>query len=259
MMSLSFFPLNRLVQTAGQDGINKLVTSFLVNHPGVSKRQAEIKINEVAIKEKRPEDKYIIWHIRPDYEKFLNMTEEEAVVAAAGMTPTEPAASAKKRKKEEVEEANGGALAENAPAAESSGAVPPGFEGKEPKRYKRAFGFFVKAKRADAEAQLGTSASVRNPPHQQNPSLGRRILYVFCPCVTQSLTCQRILANCAYRAHTQMTDALKNLLTAMWDQASAEDREPYEKKEQEDQARCVSLLSFPLFSISPRCSAIIAT
>jgi hypothetical protein len=38
----------------------------------------------------------------------------------------------------------------------------------------------------------------------------------------------------------QMTDALKNLLTAMWDQASAEDREPYEKKEQEDQARCVS-------------------
>jgi hypothetical protein len=34
-----------------------------------------------------------------------------------------------------------------------------------------------------------------------------------------------------------MTDALKNLLTSMWEVTSPEDREPYERKEQEDQAR----------------------
>jgi hypothetical protein len=58
-------------------------------------------------------------------------------------------------------------------------------------------------------------------------------------------------AHCAlavFCSHAQMTDALKNLLTAMWDQASAEDREPYEKKEQEDQARCV-FLSFLCVSV----------
>jgi hypothetical protein len=197
-MSPSILHTYRLVQTAGQDGINKLVASFLVNHPGVSKRQAEIKINEVAVKEKRPEDKYIIWHIRPDYEKFLNMTEEEAVVAAAGMTPTEPAASAKKRKKEDTEETNGGGLAENAPAAESTGAVPPGFEGKEPKRYKRAFGFFVKAKRSDAEAQLGTSASVRESAHRRHSRLS-----LACPHSTKPVRADALVLFLAYTYRTR--------------------------------------------------------
>lgn len=39
----------------------------------------------------------------------------------------------------------------------------------------------------------------------------------------------------------QMTDALKNLLTAMWEMTPPEDREPFEKKEADDQARCVDL------------------
>ncbi len=35
----------------------------------------------------------------------------------------------------------------------------------------------------------------------------------------------------------QMTDALKNLLTSMWEATAPEDREPFERKEAEDQAR----------------------
>lgn len=149
----------RLIQGAGQDGINKLVTTFLSTHPNVSKRQAEIKINEVAVKEKRAEDKYIIWHLRPEYEPFVNMTPEEAVIAAASLPPSEVSAttsSAKKRKAEpEAEEENG----HGSPAGTNGAAAGAGGE-KEPRRYKRAFGFFVKEKRAEAEAQLGSSASV---------------------------------------------------------------------------------------------------
>jgi hypothetical protein len=151
--------LNRLVQAAGQDGINKLIANFLANHPGISKRQAEIKINEVAVKEKREHDKYIIWHVRDEYQPFLNMTEDEAVSAAAGLDRSELAATASSGKKRKKEDA--AAMEDGAQSADAMDVVPPGFEGKEPKRYKRAFGFFVKAKRAEAEAQLGASAAVR--------------------------------------------------------------------------------------------------
>ena len=180
--------LCKLIHNAKQDGINKLVATFLQSYPSVSKRQAEIRINEAAVKEKRPEDKYIVWHLRDEYEKFLHMTPEEAVAAAAHLAPAESVpASAKKRKAEDGEEAD-------TPAhGNGNGASTPGGADKEPKRYKRAFGFFVKAKRAEAEAQLGATASV--------------------------------------------TDALKNLLTAMWEQTEPEDRQIYDKKEQEDKAR----------------------
>lgn len=114
------------------------------------------------MKEKRPEDKYIIWHLRPEYEQFVHMSPEEAVAAAAALPPSENTASAtagtssaKKRKAETAEpaeEENG----HGSPAGVSNGA---GGE-KEPRRYKRAFGFFVKDKRAEAEAQLGSTASV---------------------------------------------------------------------------------------------------
>ena len=154
--------------------------TFLSTHENVSKRQAEIKINELAVKEKRETDKYIIWHIRPEFEKYLHMTSSEAIAAAANAAPSSQqtvvsaasssassstgagaaatssqsstvaggSANAKKRKTEEVEEAE----------TTTGGA---GGEVKEPRRYKRAFGFFVKAKRAEAESQLGESASVR--------------------------------------------------------------------------------------------------
>ena len=174
--------LCKLIQAAKQDGINKLVATFLQSYPNVSKRQAEIRINEAAVKEKRPEDKYIVWHLRDEYEKFVHMTPEEAVAAAANLPPSEGApASAKKRKVEEHEE-------------ETQGSATPGAAGdaKEPKKYKRSFGFFVKAKRGEAEAQLGAGAS---------------------------------------------QEALKNLLTAMWEQTDPEDRAPYDQKEKEDIAR----------------------
>ena len=75
--------LCRLIQAAQQTGISTLVDRFLQSYPEVSRRQTEIRINEVAVKEKRPEDKYIVWHLRDEYEKFVHMTPEEAVAAAS--------------------------------------------------------------------------------------------------------------------------------------------------------------------------------
>lgn len=46
----------RILIKAGPDGIVKVVTSFLQLHPSISKRQIELKVAEIAIKEKRPSD-----------------------------------------------------------------------------------------------------------------------------------------------------------------------------------------------------------
>jgi hypothetical protein len=151
--------LYRLVQAAGQDGINKLIANFLANHPGISKRQAEIKINEVAVKEKREHDKYIIWHVLDDSPRLFKLPVGAAVAAGAVWSRSALAATANSGKKRKKEDA--AAMEDGAQSADAMDVVPPGFEGKEPKRYKRAFGFFVKAKRAEAEAQLGASAAVR--------------------------------------------------------------------------------------------------
>ena len=165
---------HRIIHNAGQDGINKLVTTFLATHEGVSKRQAEIKINELAVKEKRPEDKYIIWHIRPEFERYLHMTSSEAAAAgaaAAGASATSSAAangaaevgaSSKKRKKEETDDADGGdAPTPNGGAhSNGNGSAAAAATAKEPKKYKRALGYFVKAKRAEAAEQLGDAAVV---------------------------------------------------------------------------------------------------
>ncbi|KAJ1428851.1 hypothetical protein B484DRAFT_65129 [Ochromonadaceae sp. CCMP2298] len=120
--------LCQVVAAAGSDGINKLVETFRTKHEGVSKRQAEIKVNEVAVKEKRPDDKYIVWHLKPDYEKFKDMTPEEAEKACMGGGKVEGVSSSGKKRK-----------------AEEGG-------DKEPRRFKRAFGHFVKAKRAETDA-----------------------------------------------------------------------------------------------------------
>jgi hypothetical protein len=171
-----------LIQSSGTDGINKIVTTFLSTHEGVSKRQIEIKINDLAVKEKRPEDKYVVWHIRAECEKYLHMSPEEAaasIAASGGVTTSNGAggagggdaegasagasastsSSGKKRKAEGTTTPAASAAASSSSAGSGSAPASAG-AGEEPKRFKRAFGFFVKAKRADAAAHLG-DAGVR--------------------------------------------------------------------------------------------------
>ena len=48
--------MHRLVKKAGPDGVSKVVNEFTANHPEMSKRQTEIRIVEVAVKEKQEMD-----------------------------------------------------------------------------------------------------------------------------------------------------------------------------------------------------------
>jgi hypothetical protein len=52
----SLFICYRLISKSGPDGIAKVVSQFIANHPTISKRQVEIKIAEIGIKEKRADD-----------------------------------------------------------------------------------------------------------------------------------------------------------------------------------------------------------
>lgn len=52
--------LCRLVKEAGPDGIAKVIEKFVINHPFAPKRQVEIKINEIAVKEKRTNDSKLV-------------------------------------------------------------------------------------------------------------------------------------------------------------------------------------------------------
>jgi hypothetical protein len=201
--------------TSGPDGINKVVEKFTEKYPLFSKRQVEIKINELALKEKREEDSIKVWHIKPEFEFYLHLEEKDPssaeILAATASNPllkkglpkgpkkkNAVSASGEERKegeeneeetavvKTEKEAKDGGdkvpkSASKSVKSESSSAAKTPvkrkasdanldddeahspvlsGSTMKEPKKAKTAFGLFVKAKRAEAEAKLGPDASV---------------------------------------------------------------------------------------------------
>ena len=146
--------LCRMLRKAGPDGVNKVVNEFTALHPELSKRQTEIKIAEIALKVKTPEDVKQVWHIRPEFQHYLSMeTFYDAKAAADAMAVSAvtgkggkpgPKPTAPKRKREDDDDDDAG-------KGGKGGSTP----GKEPKKAKHAFGFFVKARRAEAESQIG--------------------------------------------------------------------------------------------------------
>jgi hypothetical protein len=78
---------------SGPDGINKVIDKFIEKFSNYSKRQVEIKINEIAVKEKREDDNIKVWHIKPEFEYFLHMEEKAPSPSAA---PAAPPADRKK-------------------------------------------------------------------------------------------------------------------------------------------------------------------
>lgn len=94
-----------------------------------------MKINEIAIKEKRETDSTKVWHLKADFEHLL------------GKSATK---SSKKRKLEKVDTKEEDQIDDSNENA------------KEPKKFRRAFGHYVKAKRSEAESILGPDASVMN-------------------------------------------------------------------------------------------------
>ena len=56
-----------LISRAEHKGIKVIVEAFTAKHPNVSKRQAQIKTEELGVREKRPGDARQVWHIRDEH------------------------------------------------------------------------------------------------------------------------------------------------------------------------------------------------
>jgi outer membrane biosynthesis protein TonB len=63
--------LASIIAKAGQDGLGRIVEEYMNRFPGTSKRQTELKVQEIAIKEKRDNEAYKKWNIRPSFEFYL--------------------------------------------------------------------------------------------------------------------------------------------------------------------------------------------
>ena len=197
--------LCKMLKKAGPDGVNKVVNEFTAIHTELSKRQTEMKIAEVAVKEKKADDVKQVWHIRPEFQHYLTMEnfhDEKAFAAAAAAASSSSAVPEKKVKTEKgtaaKEKTTSAAAAkrkrdeddnDDGERGGKGGSTP---AGKEPKKAKHAFGFFVKAKRSEAEAEIGDA---------------------------------------------NKTEELKQLLKSMWNDLDPQARSKYEKMEQEDQQR----------------------
>ncbi len=59
--------LASMVESAQSTGMEKLVNRFVCKHPEVSKRQAEKKIQEIAVKRKLPGESMPHWSLRPEF------------------------------------------------------------------------------------------------------------------------------------------------------------------------------------------------
>lgn len=208
------------------DGINKISTEFNSSYPEVSKRQAEIKIGEMAVKEKRGDDTRAVWYIKDEYlhhvaDKSLlseNYNKKRKAEDEGGNgAPKKPKAAKKKKEDGSPEGGEGGAGGGTSSSASgtSSGG---GDAGKMPKKSRRAFNFYVEVAKPIAIAKLKQEKESNE--------------------VTMGGT-EEAAENAAAEGGDGKVnkDDLKNLIKKMWDNLSAEERAVYEKKEEEDQAR----------------------
>eukprot|EP00605_Chrysophyceae_sp_TOSAG23-4_P002848 GSChrysophyteH1.ASY1.ANO1.3137.1 assembled CDS len=63
--------LAKLLVASQSMGISGVVAQFVAKHPTISKRQIELKIAEIAVKEKHEKDHTKVWHIRPEHNHWL--------------------------------------------------------------------------------------------------------------------------------------------------------------------------------------------
>jgi hypothetical protein len=99
-----------------------------------------------------------VWHLKPEFEHFLKAGaksgEKRKAPAASDSDAADAAAAADQSAAKKRRESTGGDDGEANGAGSSNGT---------PSKVKRAFAFFVKAKRPEVEAAMGPGASVSLP------------------------------------------------------------------------------------------------
>lgn len=140
--------LAKIIVASGSDGIQKVIDKFLETYPDVPKRAIENKIFEIATKEKRDSDVSKVWHMKAEFEYLLGK---------GFKAPKGADTSAKKRKISAIDEDNS---SETVTSSAMKKKRQDGASTEPPAKPKRAFKFFVKATRHEAETELGPEASV---------------------------------------------------------------------------------------------------
>jgi hypothetical protein len=64
--------LLRTLIKGSKDGMARVVEEFVSQHPTISKRQTEMKIQELCVKEKRTGDTIKCWHVKPEFEYYVS-------------------------------------------------------------------------------------------------------------------------------------------------------------------------------------------
>jgi len=129
--------LCRLLVHSGADGICKVVSRFQEVHPHISKRQLELKIAEISVKEKHESDTLKVWHIKPEYEHLLNDIKKE------GSPP---------KRKQSSCDSSGPTPSKTSKLGEGDSA---NLTSPRSGKKRTAFSLFVKDKRSQVEADLG--------------------------------------------------------------------------------------------------------
>ena len=133
--------LAAMVVKAGGDGLAKIVNEFYnayKDSDGVSKRQIELKINELAVKEKRDEDHKPVWHLRPEFQHLYRGKPGGDAVGGSSKSDEN-----KKRKRDLEEDAGSSGL-------------------KEPKKARNAVTLYLVDKKEQVKKELGDQATNDN-------------------------------------------------------------------------------------------------
>ena len=174
----------RLLDAAGADGIAKVVDKFLALHPTYAKRQIELKIYELATKEKPSDSSKVVWQIKPEYAKYLKMENfldkveggaQTAMDVASGgpaavktnpsskkegSTAKKPKSDSNVAEKEDLQSAKKATPKRKLYEEEEDQSRAATSVAKEPKKFRAPFGHFVRERQADVEKELGGAAAV---------------------------------------------------------------------------------------------------
>jgi hypothetical protein len=148
-----------LIVEAGGDGIAKIIEKFIEMYPEVPKRQVDIKINEMAFKDKRGNDTKPTWYLKPEYENLVSSS-SSSVHEKAAEKPEKAEKVEKSSKAEKAEKAEKPEKTSNKRKLEKQEDPDAGKDNRGPKKFKRAFGLYVRDYREEADHQLGDCADV---------------------------------------------------------------------------------------------------
>ena len=118
----------------------------------MSKRQLELKIAEIAVKVKQSDDTMKVWHLRPDFEHMLFSDAEEGEEGEEGSADEDNGKKASSSSSSSSLAGGGGKAKrkrEEPPSKAAEGG--PNGGAKPARKLRRAFQWFVKATREEAQ------------------------------------------------------------------------------------------------------------